>query len=142
MHFLTLRITGNGIPFQDIEAAVGRAAQFAYRAGETGETRFGQVTYAVRDTEMDGINIKEGDVIGIASGRIEVTGKSADDICEQLIDKISDDDTEFLNLYYGEGVTEEQARELAQKLEDKFADVEVSVKYGGQPLYYYIVSAE
>lgn len=102
----------------------------------------GQVTYAVRDTEMDGINIKEGDVIGIASGRIEVTGKSADDICEQLIDKISDDDTEFLNLYYGEGVTEEQARELAQKLEDKFADVEVSVKYGGQPLYYYIVSAE
>ena len=102
----------------------------------------GQVTYAVRDTEMDGINIKEGDVIGIASGRIEVTGKSADDICEQLIDKISDDDTEFLNLYYGEGVTEEQARELAQKLEDKFADVEVSAKYGGQPLYYYIVSAE
>ena len=45
-------------------------------------------------------------------------------------------------MYYGEGVTEEQARELAQKLEDKFADVEVSAKYGGQPLYYYIVSAE
>lgn len=54
MHFLTLRITGNGIPFQDIEAAVGRAAQFAYRAGETGETRFGQVTYA-----EDGVAFRE-----------------------------------------------------------------------------------
>lgn len=49
MHFLTLKITGNGIPFQEIEAAVGRAAQFAYRAGETKDTRFGQVTYAEID---------------------------------------------------------------------------------------------
>lgn len=54
MHFLTLRITGNGIPFQEIEAAVGRAAQFVYHAGETRETRFGQVTYA-----EDGIAFSE-----------------------------------------------------------------------------------
>jgi DAK2 domain fusion protein YloV len=102
----------------------------------------GQVTYAVRDTQMDGIDIKEGDVIGIAGGKIEVTGKAADDVCKSLIEKVSDDDSEYLNIYYGEGISKEEAEEIEACIENDFPDLEVSVKYGGQPLYYYIISAE
>lgn len=102
----------------------------------------GQVTYAVRDTEIDGLNINEGDIIGIADGKIEITGKNSDVVCKNLAEKIFDDDSEFLNIYYGNGVTSEQAEKLGELLEDTLPDAEVSVKYGGQPLYYYIISAE
>ena len=102
----------------------------------------GQVTFAVRDTEMDGKTINEGDILGISSGKIEETGKNADEVCQKIIDKLVCDDTEFLNVYYGEGISKEQAETLGYKLEEMYSDIEVSVKNGNQPLYYYIVSAE
>jgi len=107
-----------------------------------GEVKVGQITFAVRDTEMDGVCIKEGDIIGITSGKIEITGENPDTVLKELVQKIADDDSEFLNIYYGEGVTEEQAQAVGAELEESFPDLEVSVKFGGQPLYYYILSAE
>ena len=93
-----------------------------------------QITYAVRDTEMDGIEIKEGDMLGIAAGKIQMTGDNPDTVCKELVDNISDEDSEFLNIYYGEDVTKEQAETLANELEELYPDMEVSVKYGGQPI--------
>ncbi len=102
----------------------------------------GQITYAVRDTEMDNVIIKEGDIIGIASGKIEVTDTEPDNCLKTLVGKLADDDSEFLNIYYGEGITKEKAEAVAEELEELFPDLETEIKYGGQPLYYYIVSAE
>lgn len=102
----------------------------------------GQVTYAVRDTEMDEKIIKTGDVLGLVSGKIEETGNDVNDICCKIIEKIVSDDTEFVNVYYGEDIKQEQAEKLGEIIEDRYPEIEVSIKNGGQPLYYYIVSAE
>lgn len=102
----------------------------------------GQVTFAVRDTEIDGLKINEGDILGLFEGKISSTGKNPEEVLKKLAAEMCDDDTEFLTVYYGEDVSENAAKEIAQTLEDEFEDVEVSVKNGAQPLYYYIISAE
>lgn len=100
------------------------------------------VTYAVRDTEADGKCIKEGDILGIAGGKIEKVGNDAAQVCEELTKLLSDDETEFITVYYGSDVEKEKAQILAQKLENEYKDAEVLLKYGGQPLYYYVVAVE
>ncbi len=102
----------------------------------------GQVTFAVRDTEIDGLKINEGDILGLFEGKISSTGKNPEEVLKNLAAEMCDDDTEFLTIYYGEDVSKEAAEEIAQILEDEFEDIEVSVKNGAQPLYYYIISAE
>jgi len=102
----------------------------------------GQMTFAVRDTNIDGIEIKTDDILGLVGSKIEVVGKDVKETLLELCDKLCDDDTEFVTLYYGNDVTEEDANEVAEIIEDRLDEVEVSVKYGGQPLYYYIISAE
>ena len=104
-----------------------------------GSIKTGQVTYAVRDTKIDDLDIKEGDILGIEENSISVTGSDATEVLEQLIDKMVRDDDEFINIYYGEDISSEKAEELAGKLEEKYDDFDVSVKYGGQSLYYYIL---
>lgn len=100
------------------------------------------VTYAVRDTEASGKEIKTGDILGITGGNIEFVGSSADEICKELVDSLVDDDSEFITVYYGSDVNEESAEKLAEELEEKYDDAEVLLKCGNQPLYYYIVSVE
>ncbi len=107
-----------------------------------GSIRTGQVTYAVRDTKIDDLVIKEGDILGIDENTISVTGKDAAEVLDMLIDKMVTDDDEFINVYYGKDVNDEEAEKLAEKLEEKYEDFDVSVKYGGQSLYYYILSVE
>ncbi len=102
----------------------------------------GQITFAVRDTEVDGQKIVKDDILGIAGSKIKVVGKDVDDVLEKLVDELSDEDSEFITLYYGEDVNKEDAESIAERIEEKYDDVEVLVKYGGQPLYYYIVSVE
>ena len=102
----------------------------------------GQVTFAVRDTETEELTIQKGDILGICNGKIELTGQNPEEICENLVDVLSDDDSEFLTVYYGADVQKEDAESLADRLEERYPDLEVSVKYGGQPLYYYILSVE
>ncbi len=106
------------------------------------KVKTGQITYAVRDTEIDDKAIKEGDVLGLSGSKIVTVGKTPDDVLSKLTAELADDDTEFITLYYGEDITKDEAEQAAKMIENQCDEVEVAVKYGGQPLYYYIVSAE
>jgi len=100
------------------------------------------VTYAVRKTNIDGLSLKQGDIIGLEGDKITRKGKKAEDVAYSLIKDMIDAEAELVTLYYGQDTTEEDANALAERLEDEFEDVEFIVQYGGQPLYYYIISAE
>lgn len=102
----------------------------------------GQVTYAVRDTVMNDIDVKEGNIIGIAEGKLLSAGEKVEDITRDLVEKLVDEDTAIITLFYGEDVSEEDANELRDLLEEKFEDIDVELYYGGQPLYYYLISVE
>ena len=107
-----------------------------------GNVKTGQITYAVRDTEIDDMNIKEGDILGISEKGITTSGTDVQEVTKQLITSMIDDDSEFLTIYYGEDISEDTAEEFAEQLEEEYPDIEVDVKYGGQSLYYYIFSIE
>lgn len=104
--------------------------------------KIANVTYAVRDTEADGKTIKEGDILGITGGKIEKVGTNAEQVCEDLTELLTDDESEFITVYYGSDAEKEKATELAERLESKYEDAEVLLKCGGQPLYYYVVAVE
>jgi hypothetical protein len=103
-----------------------------------------QITYAVRDTEIDDKEIKKDDILGIVGSDISVVGKETDDVLDELVENLVDDDSEFITLYYGKDVKKADAEAAAARLEEKYEDdeIEVTVKRGGQPLYYYIISVE
>ncbi len=102
----------------------------------------GQVTYAVRDTVINDIEVKEGNIIGIAEGKLLSAGESVEEITTDLIDKLVDEESAIITLFYGEDTSEEEAEKLRDLLESKFEDIDVELHYGGQPLYYYLVSVE
>ena len=104
--------------------------------------RSGSVTYAVRTTNVDGIDVKVGDIMGLDEHSVLTTGKNVTDTTIDLVEKLLDEESSNLTLFYGEGVTEEDSTILQSRLEEKFPDIDVSVVYGGQPVYYYIVSVE
>ncbi len=109
---------------------------------EMKRVKSGQVTYAVRDTSIDGKEIKQGNIMGLDDKTIKAVGDSIKDITIALTDDMIDDDSELISLYYGEEVTEEAANEIADELMAKYSDVDIEVHYGGQPIYYYLVSVE
>ena len=102
----------------------------------------GQVTFAVRDTVMNDVEVKEGNIIGIAESKLMDAGDSVDEITTSLVEKLVDEDSAIITLFYGEDVTEEDANNLRDELEEKFEDLEIELYYGGQPLYYYLISVE
>ncbi|MCI5500624.1 MAG: DAK2 domain-containing protein [Lachnospiraceae bacterium] len=102
----------------------------------------GQVTYAVRDTVMDGKDIKQGDFMGLTDKTIVSVGKTVEEAAKSLIESLIDDDSELVSLYYGADVTEEQAEALADSILSLHDDIEVEVQFGGQPVYSYFVSVE
>lgn len=102
----------------------------------------GQVTYAVRDTVIDKVTIKKGDVIGLDKGNIVTTGKDVEKVTMSLIEKMLTEDKEVVTLYYGSDVAEEDAEKFAEKVQTAHPEVEVILHYGGQPLYYYVLSVE
>lgn len=107
-----------------------------------GLVKSGQVTFAVRDTVMNDVEVKEGNIIGIAEGKLSGAGEKVDEITSNLIEKLVDEDSAIITLFYGEDVNEEDANKLRDELEEKFEDIDVELYYGGQPLYYYLVSVE
>ena len=102
----------------------------------------GQITFAVRDTQIDGLDIETGDFMGIAEGKIVVKNKDKEKAAEDLLSKMLDEDSEILTIIYGEDVTEEELSQLTEFVEEKFSDVEIEVHNGKQPLYSYIFSIE
>ena len=118
---------------KDNESAMNKAAKAVLSA---------QITYAVRDTEADDKVIKKDDILGIVAGKIAEVGKNPEDVLYSILEETVTEDSEFITVYYGEDVKKETADEIAEKLEDMFEDAEVFVKYGGQPIYYYLISVE
>ncbi len=102
----------------------------------------GMVTYAVRNTTMNGFKLKEGDIIGLDNKKILAKGSDIEETTLKLIKALKTDDHEMITLYYGADVTEEDAEALATKVSEEFPDCEVDFHYGGQPVYYYLVSLE
>lgn len=102
----------------------------------------GQVTYAVRDTNIDGKEIKQGDFMGIGDSGILSVGTAISDVTMQMIEEMMSEELELISIYYGSEITEQDAENLRAKVEEKYSSCDVELQYGGQPIYYYIVSAE
>ena len=102
----------------------------------------GQVTYSVRDTSIDGKAIKEGDIMGIGDKGLVSVGDDIEQVTFDLIADGVDDDSEVISIYNGADVSQEDADKLAARVEEAYPDVDVQCYYGGQPIYYYIVSVE
>ena len=102
----------------------------------------GQVTYAVRDTEIDGFEIKMNDYMGIGDKSILAVGTDMNTVTLQMLDKMIDEDTEMVSIYFGSDSSEEEAEVILEAIEEKYPDVDVEVNNGGQPIYYYVISVE
>lgn len=102
----------------------------------------GQVTYAVRDTSIDGKEIKTGDYMGIDDTGIQAVGQDITQVVTDLVREMADEDSELLSIYYGSDVEEADANALVEAVQEAYPDYEVEVHAGGQPIYYYILSLE
>ena len=100
------------------------------------------VTYAIRDSEYNGIEIKQGDIIGLHNGQIEFSGHSVHDVVLEMMKEIVTDEDELITVYYGADVSEEDAKAIAEEIEEQYEDCDVEYHNGGQPLYYYLISVE
>ena len=109
---------------------------------EIGNVKSGQVTYAVRDTMIDDKEIKQGDYMGIGDAGILAVGTDMDRVTLEMIDEMMSEELELISIYYGAEVTEETAEAMRASVEEKYPDCDVELQYGGQPIYYYVVSAE
>lgn len=102
----------------------------------------GSVTYAVRDTHVDGFDLTTGEIIGLDDKTILSKGILVSTTCENLIEKMINNNIVNITLYYGEDVREEEANSLCERLSQKYPNCEINVIYGGQPVYYYLVALE
>lgn len=102
----------------------------------------GQVTYAVRDTRIDDQDIHEGDIMGIGDKGILAVGQDIQDVAVEMTGKMTDEDSELISIYYGAEVTEADAEEVSSRLEELYPDYDIEINYGGQPIYYYVISVE
>ncbi len=140
------------IPTKNV--AMGIAAAIAFQPEATPEenaarmdeaaqrVRTGTVTYAVRDTDLDDLHIKEGDIIGLYNGKIHTVGSSVHDVTRDLMKEIVTDEDELITVYYGKDTSEQDAQTLTDELTQMYPDCDVDMQMGGQPLYYYLVSVE
>jgi len=106
------------------------------------EVRSGSVTYAVRTTNVDGLDVQEGDIMGLDDHSVLVADKDVTTATVNLLDKIVNEESSNITLFYGDGVTEEDTANLLPILEERFPHHDVSIVFGGQPVYYYIISVE
>ncbi|SHE60437.1 DAK2 domain-containing protein [Clostridium fallax] len=102
----------------------------------------GSVTYAVRDTEVDGKEIKEGNILGLLEGKIKEVGEDKFNVAETLIEKMVDEDSELITILYGKDCNDEEVEEFKEKIEEKYSDLDIQCYKGEQPLYYFIMSVE
>ncbi|MDD6037913.1 MAG: DAK2 domain-containing protein [bacterium] len=126
----------NFIPEQDAKENAARMEE------QLSMVKSGQITYAVRDTVIDDKEIKENDYMGIGDSGIVSVGQDMEETLLEMIATLVDDESGIVSLYYGSDVAEEDAAALGEKLEELYGDLEIEVNYGGQPIYYYILSVE
>ncbi|MCR5789233.1 MAG: DAK2 domain-containing protein [Lachnospiraceae bacterium] len=109
---------------------------------EIEHVKTGQVTYAVRDTIINDLEIKQGNIMGIGDHDILAVGAVVEDTALEMLDKMMDEDAELISIYYGNEVDEETADEFAKDIGEKYPDCDMELHSGGQPIYYYIISVE
>lgn len=109
---------------------------------EIESVKTGEVTYAVRDTKIDGVEIKSGDIMGIGDNGILALGSDVSDVVMKMLEKITDEDSELISIYNGSDYSDEAAEALCERIQEAYPDVDVEVNDGGQPIYYIILSVE
>ena len=109
---------------------------------EMGNVRTAQITYAVRTTNIDGIDIEEGDIMALGDHGILAVGKSVDGVALEAMKEMLDEECELVTIYYGADVSEHEAKVLEEQAQEQYPDKEIELQYGGQPIYYYLISAE
>ena len=109
---------------------------------EMGRIHTGQITYAVRNTNIDGMEIHEGDIMGIGDSGMLAVGQNVNETVLETLKRMVEDESELISVYFGEDVTEEDAEALVEKVQAAFPDCEVELNDGGQPIYYYLLSVE
>lgn len=124
----------------DVEAEAEENVNNMKEAIETVAT--GSVTYAVRDTEMDGKVIKEGNILGLKEGKIAEIGNDIFTVCDNLIRDMVTENSELITIFYGKDCNEEEVNNFVEKLEEKYEDLDIQCYNGEQPLYYFIFSVE
>ena len=102
----------------------------------------GSITYAVRDTEMDGKIIKENDILGLIEGKISEVGKDIFEVSKAVLEEMINEDSELISIFYGKDCDEEKVEEFIEELEGKYEDLDIQCYNGKQPLYYFIMSVE
>lgn len=133
---------------QGISAIISYNAELSAEENEAAMTegskavKTGQITYAVRDTRIDDKVIHEGDIMGIGDHSILAVGQDIQKVAEETVAFMMDDESELISVYYGSDVEEETASALEAALTEKYPDCEVEVYFGGQPIYYYVISVE
>lgn len=140
------------IPSKTVPQGIAALINFAYDKSpeenaelmttEMKKVKTGQVTYAVRDTSIDGMEIKQGNIMGLDDSTIRAVGDSVEDTTYELLVNMIDEDSELITLYYGEETSEEEAEALASRITESYPEVEVEVHSGNQPIYYYVISVE
>ena len=106
------------------------------------QVKSGQITYAVRDSKIDDIEIREGNIMGLNENKISVVGENIAEVTKQLLDNMLKDGGEIVTILYGSEAKEEDTEQLLAYMEENHSDVDVEILSGGQPLYYYILSIE
>ncbi|WP_073026337.1 DAK2 domain-containing protein [Lutispora thermophila] len=106
------------------------------------EVKTGLITYAVRNSNFDGVDIEEGNYLGITDGKINAVGEDMKDVIYKVMDAMIDEDASLITVYYGNDVSEEEALKLEEDIRGRYEECDIEMHYGGQPLYYYILSVE
>lgn len=109
---------------------------------ELKNVKTGQVTYAVRDTLIDDKSIRQGDYMGVGDSSILAVGKDMKSVIQEMVAQLVDEESAIISIYYGQEIEESAAEQLGKELEETYPDCEVEIHYGGQPIYYYIISVE
>ena len=140
------------IPTKNVAMGIAAAVAFqpdlsaeenAQRMNEAAQrVRTGTITYAVRDSDFEGMHIAEGDIIGLHNGAVQFKNHNVHDVAIDLMKAIVTEDDGLITIYYGADIREEDARALAAEIEEMYPDCDVEVHAGGQPLYYYLIAVE
>ncbi|MCR5720696.1 MAG: DAK2 domain-containing protein, partial [Lachnospiraceae bacterium] len=107
-----------------------------------GNVKTGQLTYSVRDTQIDNINIKKDDFMAIGDSGILAAGVDMDQVLDEMFASLIDESSELISIYYGADVKEDEACRLMERVKASYPGCEIDVQYGGQPIYYYFISVE